>query len=231
MRGQQSAIDPHTNQQLSVKVLLQIDSLCDRFEDGLKAGRGVSLDDCLQGLDGVSRQLALRELLALEIGYRLRAGEQPRPEEYVRRFPDDRDVGALALADADEAAEKSPGSCAQTQTFKFAPPTQLPHSPAVVRSPARRPRSVSLGQVTRWLVESDLMTAAEIDAFLQALPAEKHDGKRAIEEMYRQGKLTKFQARPCFRARRVGWWWAATLSSTGWAAAAWATSTRPAIAP
>ena len=69
--------DPSSDQQLSVKVLLQIDSICDRCETALKAGEAAPIDSCLQGLSGPSRQLALRELLMLEIGYRVPRGRKP----------------------------------------------------------------------------------------------------------------------------------------------------------
>ena len=63
---------------------------------------------------------------------------------------------------------------------------------------------MSLARVARSLVESGLMPAEEVDEFIKGLPPEKCDGKRVIEELYRQGKLTKFQCRAVFQGKIRG---------------------------
>ena len=54
---------------------------------------------------------------------------------------------------------------------------------------------VILNQFIKSLIDSRLMTADEVDEFVDALPAEKkpEDGAELAKELVRQGKLTKFQ--------------------------------------
>src|SRR5262249_8822380 len=65
----------------------QIDQVCDRFETAWKAGPRPRIEDYLTHTPEPGQALLLRELVALEIAYRRRSGEQPRAEEYHARFP------------------------------------------------------------------------------------------------------------------------------------------------
>jgi WD40 repeat protein/tRNA A-37 threonylcarbamoyl transferase component Bud32 len=78
----------------------RVDQACDAFEAAWKAGgpaRGPRLEDFLAELSGPQREALLRELIPLDVYYRRRFGEDPRPEDYVRRFPE---LGPGCLADA-----------------------------------------------------------------------------------------------------------------------------------
>ena len=109
-----------SDQQLSVKVLLQIDSICYRCETARKAGEAAPIDSCLQGLSGPSRQLALRELLMLESAIASARAKALTPDTYLHRFPNDRDVVALASGRRRSctAAHKPKGAEAETHAFR-----------------------------------------------------------------------------------------------------------------
>jgi serine/threonine protein kinase/predicted Zn-dependent protease len=65
-----------------------IDEACNRFELAWQAGQRPRLEDVLSGRPEPERAIMLQELIALDIAYRRRAGEQPQPEEYRARFPE-----------------------------------------------------------------------------------------------------------------------------------------------
>ncbi|HEY7157332.1 MAG TPA: FHA domain-containing serine/threonine-protein kinase [Gemmataceae bacterium] len=72
----------------------QIDQVCDAFEAEWRAGRQPRIEPFLERtVAGVKRvapgwyEKLLRELLALEIEYRLRGGERPTLADYRERFP------------------------------------------------------------------------------------------------------------------------------------------------
>jgi serine/threonine-protein kinase len=64
----------------------QIDQVCDHFEAAWKAGQRPRIEDYLADTPEPGQALLLCELVALEIAYRRRLGEEPRPEEYHARF-------------------------------------------------------------------------------------------------------------------------------------------------
>jgi serine/threonine protein kinase len=72
---------------LALSAALRVDELCRRFEGAWMAGEAPSLEDYLAQVQGPEQQALLRELLGLEIDYRLRAGQTPTHEEYRARFP------------------------------------------------------------------------------------------------------------------------------------------------
>ena len=144
-------------------------------------------------------------------------GERPKLEDYLEHFPDDRDVVALALADAaspaagndaarpgaDQAASLGSAAVAGAATNDFQPGVAVPMRAggAVLDAAPRRGRSTSLGQAVRRLTDSELMTPAEVEDLLAMLPPEKCDGKRTIEEMYHRGRLTRFQAQAIYQGK------------------------------
>jgi serine/threonine protein kinase len=69
-----------------------VDELCLFFEDAWLRGRHPSLEPLLRGVAGSLRENLLRELLAVDLVYRRRLGENPNPSEYIARFPDLADV-------------------------------------------------------------------------------------------------------------------------------------------
>jgi serine/threonine protein kinase len=85
-----SNVAPREDAHLRVTaVWRRLDELCRRFEGDWKAGRRAVIEDLLREGEEVPRPALLRELLALELEYRRRAGEQPVEDEYRRRFPAD----------------------------------------------------------------------------------------------------------------------------------------------
>jgi serine/threonine protein kinase len=66
--------------------------------------------------------------------------------------------------------------------------------------------TVVLTQFVRSLIDSRLMTADEVDDFLDTLPPEKKpaDGAELAKELVRQGKLTKFQAQAIYQGKAKG---------------------------
>jgi hypothetical protein len=73
-----------------------LDKVCDRFEAALKAEGGSGprprIEDCLADVSEAERAALLPELIAVEVAYRRRWGEDPRPEEYQQRFPEYTDL-------------------------------------------------------------------------------------------------------------------------------------------
>jgi hypothetical protein len=73
----------------------------ERFEADWRAGRRPRIEDALAGADPPRRSRWLRELIRLELELRARAGELPRPGDYLRRFADRTSEIAAAFADLD----------------------------------------------------------------------------------------------------------------------------------
>jgi tetratricopeptide (TPR) repeat protein len=65
----------------------RINEVCNRFELAWQAGPRPRLEDFLSDTPEPERSVLLRELIALDLDYRRRAGEKPTAEEYRERFP------------------------------------------------------------------------------------------------------------------------------------------------
>jgi serine/threonine protein kinase/Tfp pilus assembly protein PilF len=76
-------------ERLSLDTARRIDRICERFEESLRAAQSPKIEDYLSGSDvgSIEPSALLRELLALEIEYRVLRGERPTREQYVTRFP------------------------------------------------------------------------------------------------------------------------------------------------
>jgi len=83
-----------------------INEAADDFELAWKKGPRPVIEDYVAGVAEPRRSLLLKELLRVERELRLRAGEDPRPEEYHRRLPADGPVIEAAFRHA--ARESSP---------------------------------------------------------------------------------------------------------------------------
>ena len=66
----------------------RIDAACDRFEAAWRAGERPDLAEALDGVEGPARSLLFRELLTLDLEFRLGLGERPEAVAYSERFPD-----------------------------------------------------------------------------------------------------------------------------------------------
>ena len=87
----------------SLDVLRRQDKICSAFERAWQSvdrqsGEPPRLE---RYLDGDSPPGLVRELLALEFEYRLRAGEQPSVNDYARRLPEHRELVELVLGHTD----------------------------------------------------------------------------------------------------------------------------------
>lgn len=79
---------PLFTDQTSVDSLKLIDRLCVRFEKDWKQKGPVRLEDYLQEVPTPLRNLAFRELLALELDYRQAAGQLSTQATYLERYPE-----------------------------------------------------------------------------------------------------------------------------------------------
>ena len=88
----------------------EVDGICDRFEEAWKTGLRPVLEDHLAEVPEPIRPVLLRELLAVEIPYRRRAGETPTRSEYQARFPEHAATLAAILEETSVGAmESDPG--------------------------------------------------------------------------------------------------------------------------
>lgn len=92
--------DPRYDSRVSLGARAQVDALCQQLEDSWRSGNPARIEDYLIGCEGLKRELALRELLAVEIEYRQRRGELPCRSGYLAHFPQDEKIIALVLAEA-----------------------------------------------------------------------------------------------------------------------------------
>src|SRR5262245_55685842 len=87
---------------LPVEQALLLEEACDAFEAKWRAHGRPDIGAAVVELPEAVRQAAVRELVALDLYYRRKAGESPTPGDYADRFPD-LDAGWLADAVAAEA--------------------------------------------------------------------------------------------------------------------------------
>ncbi|HEX5269495.1 MAG TPA: FHA domain-containing serine/threonine-protein kinase [Gemmataceae bacterium] len=76
----------------------QVDGICDLFDADWRAGKRPRVEDYLGRVTPAERGALLQALLAVELEYRQRQGEQPTAEEYRARFPDDAAAVEAAFA-------------------------------------------------------------------------------------------------------------------------------------
>jgi hypothetical protein len=74
-------------EQLPPALVPGVDTACDRFEQAWQAGPAPVLEAYLADLPEPARLVLLRELILIEVAYRHRRHETPRPEDYQQRFP------------------------------------------------------------------------------------------------------------------------------------------------
>src|SRR5438105_142977 len=77
---------------LPLSLAQRIDGVCNRFETAWQNASTTAerpiLEPYLVGLGGAEHSTLLRELIRLDVFYRQRAGDQPRPADYQERFPE-----------------------------------------------------------------------------------------------------------------------------------------------
>ena len=70
---------------ISVRAFERINAVCEEFERDWQEGKRPRLEVFLAGFAGPERAALLRNLLALEVDCRRRAGDSPKLEDYARR--------------------------------------------------------------------------------------------------------------------------------------------------
>ena len=68
---------PHRDETLSLSAERRVDAVCVQFERALQAGQPARIEDYLRDTPEPERSALLRELLRLEVYYRIRCGESP----------------------------------------------------------------------------------------------------------------------------------------------------------
>ncbi len=66
----------------------RVHAVCERFEADSRAGARPRIEDYQGAVDGPTRALLVKELIALEIELRRARGDHPTLHEYLERFPD-----------------------------------------------------------------------------------------------------------------------------------------------
>lgn len=82
------SVDLHT---LPLTLQLQINDVCDRFEQGLRSGQNPRIEDYLTIAEEPGRTALFRELLNLELDYQSAAGQTLVMANYLQRFDSDRE--------------------------------------------------------------------------------------------------------------------------------------------
>src|SRR6516165_3429134 len=77
----------------------RVEEVCNRFEAARKAGQRPRIEVYLAGVDEPDRSILLRELLALELEYSTRQGEEPTPQEFEHLFPQHQEIIRRAFDD------------------------------------------------------------------------------------------------------------------------------------
>jgi eukaryotic-like serine/threonine-protein kinase len=81
---------------LPIALAYRVEQTCERFESEWRAGGRPDLPAYLDGADGAERVALARELVAIDVHWRRRAGERPGLDEYIERLPGD--AGAVRTA-------------------------------------------------------------------------------------------------------------------------------------
>jgi serine/threonine-protein kinase len=97
---------------------------CESFEASWRAGEAPSIADYVGDLGPAGQQEHFRELLALEIELRREGGEDPTPEEYVRRFPGSESVVHAIFRETEPTTVPRPGARGGdgSETIRRSPP-------------------------------------------------------------------------------------------------------------
>jgi len=98
-----------------------LDALCSRFEAAWGAGQRPRIEDCLADVPPIYHPRLVRELLAIELHFRIRGGDRPTIEELQARFPAFSVAVAAALSDAESV--KTVGTDMHRQAAR---PAELP---------------------------------------------------------------------------------------------------------
>jgi serine/threonine protein kinase/formylglycine-generating enzyme required for sulfatase activity len=105
----------------------RIDEACLRFEEACKAGQRPRTEDYLGAVPEAECAALLRELLALELAYRRRRGDKPKPSEYRERFPEHADLVSAVFREEVSLSPPGAGEAASSQQRLVETGPDLPH--------------------------------------------------------------------------------------------------------
>nr|MBC8875047.1 SUMF1/EgtB/PvdO family nonheme iron enzyme [Planctomycetota bacterium] len=110
--------DAHVPGKESIPIAVEqrVDEICSRFEDAWRNGECPQVEQYLGNPEGPERRALLAELLAVEIAYREMSGENPNPEEFLARFPNDADLIRLNFEQSPDDACAVPPQAARQRT-------------------------------------------------------------------------------------------------------------------
>jgi serine/threonine protein kinase len=109
-----------------------VDQVCDEFEDAWKQGRPPELGYFAQDLDTPVGKALLRELLKLDLAYRLQRREPPKAEEYEAIFPDHATLIAAVFAEAANPRRPSEQPTTPPSSSAIEPDAACPSQPPPV---------------------------------------------------------------------------------------------------
>ena len=218
-----------TDETLRKKTTLPATSLTeyavrDAFRRAWQAGQRPRIADYVGQLSEPVRTAVLRELVALDVHYRSRAGDAPTAADYVQTFPEVREwIGALLADTTSVAGVMAPDTLVQSPTRESSdPPRSIAATQAVARADEQpdqpgsaRPAfadekaasaNISFDKFAQALTTSGVMDQAELDTFLASLPADRRprDGKQLAQELFRGKRLTRFQVQAIYQGKTRG---------------------------
>jgi serine/threonine-protein kinase len=105
-----SEASPPGGESLPPSLTERVAAASGRFEGDWKSGRRSRIEDHLAGIPEPDRSALLHRLLALELAYRARDGEQPTQQEYRGRFPEHLMLVARAFTEVTASASPPTGA-------------------------------------------------------------------------------------------------------------------------
>jgi serine/threonine-protein kinase len=118
----------------------RVNRFCERFELAWRGEGRPAIEEFLEAADPADRSPLFRELLALEIELRRKAGESPRLSEYDTRFPPHRAEVNAVFRDLEHEAELAPTEAWPAPPAPPMTPTSAGDAPgAVVERPNGTP--------------------------------------------------------------------------------------------
>jgi WD40 repeat protein len=169
-----------------------VDEVCNRFESDWKSRGTARLEDYLSDTPEPARAALLRELLALEIWHRRRAGEQPDAGPYLARFPQlDTHwlTSALASGDTcDDAANRPDDTLTGTRIGDYEILQEIARGGMGVVYKARQ---LSLNRVValKMILAGSFASPAEVQRFQREAAAVAGLDHPSIVPVYEVGEL------------------------------------------
>ncbi|HMF11916.1 MAG TPA: serine/threonine-protein kinase [Gemmataceae bacterium] len=117
---------------LSPEELERVDRACDEFEEAWKRGERPELKAFAKDLDTPVGKVLLRELLKVELAYRVERGERPTAEEYTAIFPEHDKLIAAVFAEAADKVGRGEQPTTPPSSSAIDPGSLAPSEPPAV---------------------------------------------------------------------------------------------------